>query len=74
MRGSYYVLDRFEGRIAVLVSDGGEKLDIEKGSLPNTAHVGSCFRRTEGKFIEDNAEEEARQRRIEAKMSALFID
>jgi hypothetical protein len=40
----YYAVDRIEGRIAVLVDDGGMPLDAPRSSLPAGAREGSVLR------------------------------
>ena len=74
MDGSIRVIDRIEGGIAVLVGDSGEKMEVPLSGLPSGAHEGSCLRPCECGFALDEGEEAARKRRIERKLSALFVD
>lgn len=69
-----YVIDRIEEGIAVLVSDSGEKMEVPLSGLPSGTHEGSCLRPCERGFALDEEEEAARKRRIERKLSALFVD
>ena len=69
-----YVIDRIEEGVAVLVSDSGEKMEVPLSGLPSGAHEGSCLRPCERGFALDEEEEAARKRRIERKLSALFVD
>lgn len=70
----FYVIDRIEGSIAILVSDSGEKMEVPLSGLPSGAHEGSCLRPCECGFVLDEGEEAARKRRIERKLNALFVD
>lgn len=74
MDDAIYVIDRIEEGIAVLVSDSGEKMEVPLSYLPSGAHEGSCLRPCERGFALDEEEEAARKRRIERKLSALFVD
>ena len=74
MDDAIYVIDRIEEGIAVLVRDSGEKMEVPLSSLPSGAHEGSCLRPCERGFALDEGEEAARKRRIERKLSALFVD
>lgn len=74
MDDAIYVIDRIEEGIAVLVSDSGEKMEVPLSCLPSGAHEGSCLRPCERGFALDEEEEAARKRRIERKLSALFVD
>ena len=69
-----YIIDRIEEGVAVLVSDSGEKMEVPLSGLPSGAHEGSCLRPCERGFALDEEEEAARKRRIERKLSALFVD
>ena len=69
-----YIIDRIEEGVAVLVSDSGEKMEVPLSGLPSGAHEGSCLRSCERGFALDEEEEAARKRRIERKLSALFVD
>lgn len=70
----FYVIDRIEGSIAILVSDSGEKMEVPLSGLPSGAHEGSCLRPCECGFVLDEGEEATRKRRIERKLNALFVD
>ena len=70
----FYVIDRIEGSIAILVSDSGEKMEVPLSGLPAGAHEGSCLRPCERGFALDEREEATRKRRIERKLNALFVD
>ncbi len=74
MGDSYYVVDRIESDVAVLVGDTGEKQDIARSSLPKGAKEGSCLKRSESEFLLDEAETVRREQRIKAKLNALFVD
>ena len=74
MDDAIYVIDRIEESIAVLVSDSGEKMEVPLSGLPSGAHEGSCLRPCERGFALDEEEEATRKRRIERKLSALFVD
>lgn len=74
MDNAIYVIDRIEEGIAVLVRDSGEKMEVPLSSLPSGAHEGSCLRSCEHGFTLDEREEATRKRRIERKLSALFVD
>ena len=70
----FYIIDRIEGSIAILVSDSGEKMEVPLSGLPSGAHEGSCLRPCECGFVLDEGEEATRKRRIERKLNALFVD
>ena len=74
MDDAIYVIDRIEEGIAVLMCDSGGKMEIPLSDLPSGAHEGSCLRPCERGFALDEEEEAARKRRIERKLSALFVD
>ena len=74
MRDSYYVIDRVEGEIAVLVGDDGKKHDVPCSSLPKGAREGSCLRGSKNTFLLDEVETTRRKQRIESKLQALFVD
>ena len=74
MDDAIYVIDRIEESIAVLVCDSGEKMEVPLSGLPSGAHEGSFLRSCERGFALDEEEEAARKRRIERKLSALFVD
>lgn len=74
MDDMFYVIDRIEGSIAILVSDSGEKMEVPLSGLPSGAHEGSCLRPCECGFVLDEGEEATRKRRIERKLNALFVD
>ncbi len=74
MGDSYYVIDRIEGDVAVLIEDTGEKQDAPRNSLPKGAREGSCLRKNGDAFLLDEAETTRRRQRIESKLKALFVD
>ncbi|HXF96634.1 MAG TPA: DUF3006 domain-containing protein [Gemmatimonadales bacterium] len=41
---AYYVIDRFEGRVAVLVGDHGEALEVPRTDLPKGSREGTVLR------------------------------
>lgn len=41
---AYYVIDRFEGRVAVVVSDDGRSFDIPSRDLPEGCREGTVLR------------------------------
>ena len=68
MSQTKYVLDRFEGGLAVLVSDQGETRAVPglKGQ------EGDVFTLREGAFIPCSGETEARRARLRARMDGIF--
>ena len=74
MGDSYYVIDRIEGKVAVLVEDTGEKQDVPRSSLPEGARERSCLKKSGDAFLLDEAETTRRRQRIESKLQALFVD
>ncbi len=74
MGDSYYVIDRIEGEVAVLVEDTGEKQDVPCSSLPEGAREGACLKKNGDAFLLDEAETERREQRIKSKLQALFVD
>jgi hypothetical protein len=41
---AYYVVDRFEGQRAIVVTDDGEVIEVSKGSLPSGCREGTVLR------------------------------
>ena len=75
----YYSIDRFEesenGCIAVLIDDAGNQRDVPASCLPKKAREGSCLvPQIDGTYKLDARETATRTKRIQAKMTALFID
>jgi hypothetical protein len=65
----YYVVDRIEGKIAVLVADNGTAVDVPRGSLPIGVREGSVLQvlaREDGSLDWSGAEldEAERERRL----------
>lgn len=67
-----YVVDRVEGDVAVLVGDGGSKMDVPVSGLPSGVREGSSLVLDAGEWSVDEADEAARRERIRAKMRAVF--
>lgn len=73
---SYYVVDRFEGGIAVLVADDGVAIDVPRTALPAHIREGTVLRvrrEKDGKPDWSGAEvdETERARRLEAARQRL---
>jgi hypothetical protein len=41
---AFYVLDRFEGKVAVIVADDGRTFDVPRRDLPTGCHEGTVLR------------------------------
>jgi hypothetical protein len=69
-----YIIDRFEGDLAVCEAEDGKLVDIEKSKLPKNAEVGDVLVLENGKFRVDKKETEKRRKEIEDLMNELFDD
>ncbi len=64
-----FIIDRFEGEIAVVELENRDMLDIPRLLLPEDSKEGDVL-----KIIIDEDESYARKRRIEEKFKNLFED
>jgi hypothetical protein len=69
-----YIIDRFEGDLAVCEAEDGRMVDIEKSKLPKNAEVGDILVLENGKFRVDKKETEKRRKEIEDLMNEVFDD
>lgn len=71
----YYVIDRIEGRIAVIVADDGRTFDVPKRALPRGCREGTVLRLDEARESPDwsraGIDEAERARRLERARDAL---
>ena len=58
-----YIIDRFEGKYAVMEKNGDEIVDVKRSKLPKNVRQGSVLRFENGVFTQD-FEEEARRRKL----------
>jgi hypothetical protein len=69
-----YIIDRFEGDLAVCEAEDGKMVDIEKSRLPKNAEVGDVIIFENGHFLVDKEETDKRRKEIEDLMNELFED
>lgn len=69
-----YIIDRFEGRFAVLEAENCETTGIERARLPQTASEGDVLVHEAGIWRVDAEETAARRERIRRKLSNLWDD
>lgn len=68
-----YVIDRFEGSIAVLVSEEeGAVRNIDRDFLPEDAEAGWTVFEEDGRWMTDPDDTLSRQKRIREKMASVF--
>ena len=68
-----YVLDRFEGNIAILENrESKELIEIEKDSLPTDIKEGDILNKINDKFIKNLEQTEEISERIKNKMDDLW--
>ena len=67
-----FIIDRFEGDMAVLEGDGGVMRDIPRRELPPEARPGDVLRYEKGVFRADEAATGKRRAEIERQMRDLF--
>lgn len=58
------IIDRFENDFAVVETDSGEHVNIERKLLPPDAREGDCIAEENGRFIVDIKETDRRRKRI----------
>lgn len=68
----FFIIDRFEGDYAILLSDDQQLQQILRSDLPDEASEGSVLRYEQGRWQLDAAEYQARRQRIEQKMQRLI--
>lgn len=70
-----YVIDRFEGNIAVCEErKTGKKKEILKEELPEGVKEGSILKEENGKYVKVEKEQEEVESRIKDKMNKLWKD
>jgi Protein of unknown function (DUF3006) len=69
-----YIIDRFEGDLAVCEAEDGKMVEIEKSKLPENAEVGDIIVLENGHFRVDKEETDRRRKEIEDLMNELFED
>lgn len=70
-----YVIDRFEGNIAVCEErKTGKKKEILKEELPEGVKEGSVLKEENGKYVKVEKEQEEVESRIKDKMNKLWKD
>jgi Protein of unknown function (DUF3006) len=69
-----YIIDRFEGDLAVCEAEDGKMVDIEKSKLPKNAEIGDVIILENGYFRIDKEETDKRRKEIEDLMNELFED
>ncbi len=67
-----FILDRFEGEMAVLEGEDGLMRNVSKSRLPEDARQGDVFLEENGRFRFDAAAAEARRKKIREKLRRLL--
>ena len=67
-----YVIDRFEGRFAVLEAENGEFTGVERARLPDQAREGSVVVHELGAFRLDEQATQERRAHMREKLGALW--
>ncbi|MEF9918643.1 MAG: DUF3006 domain-containing protein [Eubacterium sp.] len=69
-----YMLDRFEGDVAVLIDTDDQVQSVDKKGLPKNAKEGDYYNLTDGRYIINEEEtEKARQITAELMKEVLII-
>jgi len=69
-----YIIDHFEGGLAVCETEDGKRVTIEKSKLPKNCKAGDVMKLENGRFRLDKKETEKRRKEIENLMNGLFKD
>ena len=67
-----YVIDRFEGRFAVLEAENGEFTGVERARLPDQAQEGSVVVHELGSLRLDQQATQERRAQMREKLDALW--
>ncbi|HOJ35435.1 MAG: DUF3006 domain-containing protein [Clostridiales bacterium] len=68
-----YIIDRFEGSIAVIEDDDGKMIEVNRSLLPKNAKEGSVLiKNDDGSFSVDEKMTAERRRKLKAMQDALF--
>lgn len=68
-----FIIDRFEGEIAVLEDEKSKFTEIEKSLLPNNAKEGDCVVLEDGKYTINKETTEKLKEEIDDLMDDLFV-
>ena len=69
-----YIIDRFEGRFAVLEAENGEFIGVERARLPAGAGEGDVLLHRLGEFTLDREATEARRASMREKLNRLWAE
>lgn len=69
-----YIIDRFEGKFAVLEAENCEFTDIERARLPRDVAEGDVLLHEAGLWRVDTQETAARRASTRAKLESLWAD
>ena len=68
-----YIIDRFEGDIAVCeCADSGETVNLHRSLFMYNAKEGDAVTEQDGKYILDNIESDKRRKTSKQRLAALF--
>ena len=68
-----YIIDRFEGSIAVIEDDDGKMIEVNRSLLPKNAKEGSVLiKNDDGSFSVDEKMTAESRRKLKAMQDALF--
>lgn len=68
----YYTIDRFEGNIAVLQSEGKQMQTVERALLPADAKEGDVLKEENGRYLPAPEKQAETAARIREKMKSLW--
>lgn len=68
-----FVIDRFEGEIAVLEDENGNLSEIKKSLLPQNAKESDCLILKDGKYTVSKEKTESLKQEIDDLMEDLFV-
>jgi hypothetical protein len=68
---TYYVVDRIEGKIAVVIGDDGRSVHVPKGALPTGSREGTVLRLTGTDWSSAEIDEAERVRRLDQARQTL---
>lgn len=68
-----FIIDRFEGEIAVLEDENSKFTEVKKSLLPNNAKEGDCVVLKDGKYTINKETTEKLKEEIDDLMDDLFV-
>ena len=69
-----YIVDRIEGKYAVVTDDMGKTRDVPLSVLPPNIQAGDTIWFNNGNYLRDETDTIRRRMRVQEKMDHLFIE